>query len=371
MLKKIIYISDLSLPSNKAQAVHIFKLLDNFLQFSDKAILICPNLKKKIQKGFFKKYFNLHSNKDIEIHNLFKKAYSNSFLRRLIFGLKVGIKLRNENNLIISRSLISSFILSLFRVKHFIEIHQEIKGLTKFLLINLNFINSKYITKVIFISNNLSKFFDIKDNNFIILHDACDLKDFRERKKLRKKIKKIFYVGSFYKGRGIDIIQKLSKLTPDLDYYLYGLRDEKISSSKNFKVHPVVSYRESVNLIKSADLLLMPYQTKVSINSDNFNDDISQFISPLKMFEYLATGIPIISSDLKVLREILKDQKNSVLVKNYTNPFAWKKAILSLSNNYSLRNYISKNSLATAEKNTWKKRSEKIHNIYLKKIKND
>ena len=60
--------------------------------------------KKKIQKDF-QKYFNLHNNKDIEIHNLFKKAYSNSFLRRLIFGLKVGIKLRNENNLIISRSL--------------------------------------------------------------------------------------------------------------------------------------------------------------------------------------------------------------------------------------------------------------------------
>ena len=117
---------------------------------------------------------------------IYLKAYSNSFLRRLIFGLKVGIKLRNENNLIISRSLISSFILSLFRVKHFIEIHQEIKGLTKFLLINLNFINSKYITKVIFISNNLSKFFDIKDNNFIILHDACDLKDLG-KKKLRKK----------------------------------------------------------------------------------------------------------------------------------------------------------------------------------------
>ena len=54
MLKKIIYISDLSLPSNKAQAVHIFKLLDNFLQFSDKAILICPNLKKKFKKDFSK-----------------------------------------------------------------------------------------------------------------------------------------------------------------------------------------------------------------------------------------------------------------------------------------------------------------------------
>ncbi len=370
MLKKIIYITDLSLPSNKAQAVHIFKLLDNFLKFSEKAILICPNLKKNIKKEFFKKYFNLHSNKDIEISSLFNNSYPNSFLKRLIFGFKTGIKLKNENNLIISRSLISSFFLSLFKIRHFLEIHQEIKGLTKFLLIKLNFINSKYITKVIFISHNLSKFFNIKNDNFIILHDACDLKDFRNKKKLRKKVKKIFYFGSFYKGRGINIIQKLSKLTPDLDYYLYGLRGEKINSSKNFKVHPIVSYRETINLIKSADLLLMPYQTKVSINSDNFNDDISKFISPLKMFEYLATGIPIISSDLKVLREILKNQKNSVLVKNYTNPFAWKKEILNLSKNYSLRKYISKNSLTTAEKNTWGKRSEKIYNIYLEEINN-
>ena len=53
----------------------------------------------------------------------------------------------------------------------------------------------------------------------------------------------------------------------------------------------------------------MPYQSKVSINSNNFDDEISKFISPLKMFEYLATGIPIISSDLKVLREILINQK--------------------------------------------------------------
>ncbi len=371
MLKKIIYITDLSLPSNKAQAIHIFKLLDNSLKFSDKAILICPNVKRNIKEVFFKKYFNLHSNKNIEIQNLFKDIHLNSFLKRLIFGLKVGIKLRNEKSLIISRSLISSFFLTLFKTNHFLEIHQEIKGFTKFLMINLNFINSKYITKIIFISNNLSKFFNIKKDNYIILHDACDLKDFKRKNNLNKKVKKIFYLGSFYKGRGIDIIKKLAKLTPDLDFYLYGLRDEKINSFKNFKVYPIVSYRESIKLINSADLLLMPYQTKVSINSDNFNDDISEFFSPLKMFEYLASGIPVISSDLKVLREILTSQKNSILVKNYTNPFAWKKEILNLSKNYSLRKYISKNSLATAKKNSWEKRFKKIYNLYQLNINHD
>ena len=178
-------------------------------------------------------------------------------------------------------------------------------------------------------------------------------------------------MGSFYKGRGIDVIQKLSKLTPNIDYYLYGQRDEDVRSTKNFRVFPHVSYSESTKLIKSADLLLMPYQSKVSINSSNFDDEISKFISPLKMFEYLATGIPIISSDLEVLREILINQKNSVLIKNYSNPFSWKNAIFNLSNNYSLRKYISKNSKATAINNSWEKRFIKIYNLYLNNNDND
>ena len=73
----------------------------------------------------------------------------------------------------------------------------------------------------------------------------------------------------------------------------------------------------------------MPYQSKVSINSNNFDDEISKFISPLKMFEYLATGIPIISSDLKVLREIFgKSKKNSVLIKITQIHFLGKKQFL-------------------------------------------
>ena len=36
ILRNFFYITDLSLPSNKAQAVHIFKMLDNFQDFSKK-----------------------------------------------------------------------------------------------------------------------------------------------------------------------------------------------------------------------------------------------------------------------------------------------------------------------------------------------
>ena len=145
---------------------------------------------------------------------------------------------------------------------------------------------------------------------------------------------------------------------------MYGLRDEKIRSFKNFKVFPIVSYKKTLKLIIKADLLLMPYQSKISINSINFKDDISKFISPLKMFEYLASGIPIISSDLKVLREKLINRRNSILIKNYSNPLVWKRAINELSDNFYLRQKISKNSILTAQKNTWAQRTKKIYKIY-------
>jgi glycosyltransferase involved in cell wall biosynthesis len=362
--KKIIYITDLSLPSSKAQAVHIFKMIDNLLSFMDEAFLIFPRLNKEVKIQNLKKHFNIHTKKKIHLIPVTKKNNLSNSFSRLVYGLKVAFKLKKETNLIISRSLISSFFLTLFKVKHFLEIHQELKGLTKFLFISLKFINSKQIIKIIFISKGLSDFYKLDNKKFVILHDACDLRDFRFKKKINKNIKNIYYIGSFYKGRGISLIKQLANLCPEYNFHLYGLRDEKIKSSKNFKVFPFKSYSETLDLIKNADLLLMPYQSKISINSINFKDDISRFISPLKMFEYLASSIPLISSDLKVLREILVNENNSILIKNFSNALAWKKAIKDLDNNFYLRKKISKNSILTAKNNTWEERSKKIYKIF-------
>ena len=47
-MKNFFYITDLNLPSNKAQTVHIFKMLDNAQPFVKSVTLICPfNEKKK------------------------------------------------------------------------------------------------------------------------------------------------------------------------------------------------------------------------------------------------------------------------------------------------------------------------------------
>ena len=54
------------------------------------------------------------------------------------------------------------------------------------------------------------------------------------------------------------------------------------------------------------NILTLPY-TKI-INSAGEVDDISLYTSPLKLFDYMATIKIIISSNLKVLREIIGDR---------------------------------------------------------------
>ena len=56
----------------------------------------------------------------------------------------------------------------------------------------------------------------------------------------------------------------------------------------------------------------MPYEEKVMVNSKSLNT--SKYMSPLKMFDYLAAGKIIISSNQK-LREILKNNYNCFIVK--------------------------------------------------------
>ncbi len=151
----IVYISETSLTNKSAQTIHVLKMCDAFSK-KNKINLIIPFHNNLATKNL-KKNFLLTSKKNISIKSILNFKVRN-FLSRLIFGYKTARYLKNEfTDLVISRSWISSFFLCIFKIKHFLEVHSEQKGLTKLLMIDLNFINSEYILKTIIISETLGK----------------------------------------------------------------------------------------------------------------------------------------------------------------------------------------------------------------------
>lgn len=93
--------------------------------------------------------------------------------------------------------------------------------------------------------------------------------------------------------------------------------------------------------LNALDICLLPNQREVySYGSNGKGQNISDYTSPLKMFDYMAHGKAIISSDLPVLREVLNE--SCAVFAEADKPKQWLKAIEKLSNS-SERSVIAKN----------------------------
>jgi len=362
---KVAYIAETSLTNKSAYTQHVIKMCDAFCQNDVDLTLLLPKVEENLSFKKIKKNFLLNSQKPFLIKSILNYKTKNFFLR-VLFGLKVSKYVKKEKvDLIITRSLIASVFLSLMKINHFVEIHSELKSLTKFLMLDLNFINSKYISKIILISKSLNKIYKINKKKSLILHDGVDIKNFKNIKKI-KKIETATYVGSFYKGRGIDLIVELAKQFKKINFKLYGQSNNNIKyKSKNIKIFKHVNYNKVPKILSNSDLLLMPYADVVFVRAKNINT--ANYCSPLKMFDYLASGKIILSSKLDGICEVLKHNNNSLIIDKY-DPKKWIEVIKNvLKNKYNL-NKLRKNSISTANKYTWNKRVIKILNATKRKV---
>ena len=358
MSQKFYYVAEFLLPANNAYSIHVLKMCDNSIYSDYKSKLIIPQNNSRFNE--IKKKYKLKNN--FRIDSLFKKINNLNFFLRIIFSIYVSFKIiKDKPNLVITRSLITSFILSLIRYRHFLEIHGDIKGLTRFIFLKLNFINSKYIIKNIFITKKLAENYALNQNKFIVLPDAVDEKDFLKYKSTTlKKINNFCYTGSFYKGKGIELIFKIAKIFKKKRFFIYGnksnLNVKTIPS--NVSVNNYIPYNEIPEILNKADVLLMPYSANVFYNNSS-NDNIGKFHSPLKMFEYLASGKLIISSNQNVLKEVLKNNVNCLMPKN-NSLISWKKIIIYAEKNIDKINKIIINSKKQSFNYTWSNRIKQI-----------
>lgn len=368
MTIKIFYISEANIFGNSAYLIHTCKMCNSFSK-KKMTTLITPWGNKNLFLKLKKKFLLIPGNK-FKIIYFFKKVKKMNFFSRLIFAFKTSLFLKNlnEKKLIVSRSFLSSIFLIIFRVKHFLEIHHELKGLSKLFLINFNLINSDKILKVIFISKKLKNKFDyISSKKTLVMHDAVDLNNYNFKKNKKSKRKIVSYIGSFYSGRGIDLIINLAKHNTNLNFNLYGLRNEKrkFINLKNLKIYKFIEYKNVPKIIYNSDILLMPYSENTSINAKGINT--AEYCSPLKMFDYLAGGKIILSSKLSGICEVLKNNKNSIIVPNQ-NLNKWNEKLNFILKDKRLQKKITKNAKLTAAKYTWDKRANLYLNNYVNSI---
>jgi glycosyltransferase involved in cell wall biosynthesis len=86
---------------------------------------------------------------------------------------------------------------------------------------------------------------------------------------------------------------------------------------------------------------------------------LNRYRSPGKLFEYMASGVPIVSVDLPVLREVLGDDPAAVLVPP-DSPDALAEGIAGILDDPARAKQLATRALQRVEAFTWRARADAV-----------
>ena len=172
------------------------------------------------------------------------------------------------------------------------------------------------------------------------------------------------YTGHLYTGRGAEMLLELARRLTEITFLLVGGEPTRVSSLSeqvraagltNVILTGFVLNADLPRYQAACDVLLMPYQTRVAASSGG---DISRYLSPMKLFEYMACGRAILSSDLPVLREVLNPDNAVLLPPDDID--TWAVEITALAADLRRRLRLGAQARRDVAAYTWEARAEKI-----------
>ncbi|MCW5875364.1 MAG: glycosyltransferase [Anaerolineales bacterium] len=170
------------------------------------------------------------------------------------------------------------------------------------------------------------------------------------------------YSGHLYAGRGIGFLLELASQLPEMRFLFIGGREQDVAARRaqaagllNVHFTGFVPNAELPLYQAACDLLTMPYGQQVYASG---GQDIGAFTSPMKLFEYLAAGRPLLASDLPVLREVL-DEGNALLLPS-GDQAAWLAALRGLQADPGRRASLAAAARAAVGEYTWEKRARRL-----------
>lgn len=366
------------MPTDKAHGYQISKTCEKFAALGNEVELLVPNRKNYVADDLFdyyglKKNFNVTKIPCPDV--IFLSHYIGAlafYAQTFFFSAKLFIKKVERESLIYSRDIFSILI---FRLRGFDVVynaHNWSKKMKWFMKIFLN-----KDLKIVCNSEGTRKQI-AKDGfaNSIAVPNGVDLEEFdnlEDKFEIRKNFelpadkKIIMYVGHLYEWKGVGVVLDSAKLLRDKKDAIFVIvggdeeeRKEYTAKIINEGVKNMLFLghklkKDIPRYLKSADVLLLPNiaTTKESVN----------YTSPIKMFEYMASGVPIIASNLPSIREIL-NKKNSFLVEP-NNPKAIVGGIEKLLSDSIFAENIAGSAKKDVKKYTWDEYAKKILNFII------
>jgi len=371
---RLVYLSSSIIPSRTANSIHVMKMCQAFAKNGHEVVLLTPD-HKGVEPGVddifayygVEEHFSL-----IKLPWLAIKAWV-----RVCGYLAAWEAKRFKPDIVYGRNLTACFFAAGMGLSTIFESHQPISDSD---IISQWFfkwmVRRNGLTRLVVITRALGEYYSKNypklDGKILVAADAADAINNPIRAKSQivgvDDPIKVGYVGNLYKGKAMEIIAGLAKKCSWVRFHVVGGTEADLAYWKNYLAsqdniifHGFLPHAKVAQILHSFDVLLAPFQSRVSPHGRNNKDiNIGSWFSPLKIFEYMASGKAIVCSDLPVLREVLTDEHNALLCRP-DDINSWEHALIRLFDDAVLRRSLGKTAYQDFLQNhTWKARAKKV-----------
>lgn len=315
---KLVYLTTARIPDEWAHVIQILKMCEAFADQGHEVTVLAPRRAATRSDDPFA-YAGVRTNFSLRILpciDLFPGAQSGVlyWLRTLSFLVMARFYLgKNSYDLLYTREPFSPGTAA----KTVYELHSLTRGIAS-AVPRLN-----RARRIVAITEGLKRDLvaaGVSESRIVVAPDGVDLDDFahpepkaqaRARLGIAQNAKAAFYIGILDAWKGTETLYAAAQLlAPEVQTVIIGgfpaEREELVKAHPQVRFLGFKPYRELPDNQQAADVLVLPNSGREAISA--------KYTSPLKLFTYMASGIPIVASDLPSLREVLSE-KNAYLVR--------------------------------------------------------
>ena len=373
---KIYYITNARIPTEKANGYQIVKTCESLATRGAEVELWVPKRKGLLSTADPFAYYSIERSFTIRqiksfdtIHWLGWLPKLGFVLQSLFFFISLLVKKVESNSVIYSRSPEIIWLFGARGYKTFWESHGAYANWNQ----NPWFLRC-VMRMAVLTESSRKKYIElgVDPKKIIVLPDSVDIRVFdasisqevaRAKFAIPANKSTLGYFGSLNTvnlAKGMDEIIQALKILPDdvllisvggnaKDMIRYQGLAKREGVDKKILFKGQVSRGTLAEYQKACDILLMPFPRTTHF---------AYYMSPLKMFEYMASKRPIIATDLPSIREVLSEQTATIIPPG--DPKALAQAVRSLLAHPEQSKKLSENAFEKVKEYTWQKRADSI-----------
>ena len=226
-----------------------------------------------------------------------------------------------------------------------------------------NYFSRRY-SAIVVVTPHISKRFSelsskvVQVSNFPLLEEV----PLNIQNMLNLSYKKLCYIGAIDRVRGIHELLDALILMPDFTLLLAG-NYESEEFRKEIEAHNAYKQVEYLGYLNRPEIMEVLANSSFGMLTlcDTPNHRYSY---PIKMFEYMMVGLPIIASNFETWKEIIEKHQVGICV-NPESPIAIAEAVKKIFENEDLTTQFSKNGKkAINESFNWESEAKKLTELY-------